>query len=92
VRWFVFDDETAEVVVNRWQRGAAEILHDHPVDAALREHGSSVVVLPSTYPGRALVARFKMRTPEPVAILPDLPSLSPVKEPGHKPWWRKLVA
>ncbi len=36
VRWIAFDDDTAEAVVSRLRRGAAEIQSNSPVDAALQ--------------------------------------------------------
>src|ERR1700756_334439 len=58
VRWIAFDDDTAEAVVSRLRRGAAEIQHNSPVEAALRTDGPSVIVLPSPNPGRLLIAHF----------------------------------
>ena len=98
VRWVAFDDDTAEAVVSRLRRGAAEIQHNMPVDAALRAEGPSVLVLPSHNPGRLLIARFSprkdaqlpttnARTARPVPPAPSKPAAS-----ARKPWWRKLVA
>jgi hypothetical protein len=92
MRWMVFDDETAEAVVSQWRRGAAEILDDDPVDAALRAGGSSVVVLRSGIPGRLLVARFKVHAMEPEASGVTAPFVPPTIPSERKPWWRKLVA
>src|SRR5215468_3028630 len=99
VRWIAFDDETAEAVVSRLRRGAAEIQHDTPVDAALRAQGPSVIVLPSSTPGRLLVARFtKRKAPEAtphITAPPRATSPVPVKKQAaskKKPWWRKFVA
>ena len=99
VRWIAFDDETAEAVVSRLRRGAAEIQHNTPVDAALHAAGPSVIVLPSSNPGKLLIARFtKCKASEPAAdfkapvrIVPPTP---PKKQPASikKPWWRKFVA
>jgi hypothetical protein len=99
VRWVAFDDETAEAVVCRLRRGAAEIQHDTPVDAALRAEGASVLVLPSLTPGRLLIARFTARKDAqlstPKAARPARPgAIAPKKAAAsdRKPWWRKLVA
>ena len=100
VRWIAFDDETAEAVVSRLRRGAAEIQHNTPVDAALHAAGPSVIVLPSSNPGKLLIARFTKCVPtEPAAgrkhpstiIAPPVP---PKKKAASmkKPWWRKFVA
>jgi hypothetical protein len=93
----VFDDETAEVVVSRWRRGAAEILHEHPVDAALKAGKQSVVVMPSRIPGQMLVARFQVRTALPENTpLPEIAETTAVDvtpaAAERKPWWRKFVA
>ena len=98
VRWVAFDDDTAEAVVSRLRRGAAEIQHNVPVDAALRTQGPSVLVMPSHNPGRLLIARFSPRkdaqvptanahTARPGPLAPKKPRVS-----ARKPWWRKLVA
>lgn len=99
VRWIAFDDETAEAVVSRLRRGAAEIQHDTPVDAALRAQGPSLIVLPSSTPGRLLVARFtKYKAPEATPHITAPPRTAPpvaVKKQAasmKKPWWRKFVA
>lgn len=89
MRWMVFDDETAEIVVSRWRRGAAEILHEPPVDAALQASGATVLVLPAKVPGQVLVARFRKRT---VAPAPMQMAAPVVKASVRKPWWRKFVA
>jgi len=95
MRWMVFDDETAEMVVSQWRRGGAEILHDHPVDAALQSGKTSVLVLPSRVPGQALVARFEVKGELPArsksSVLPTADALVPDPSP-RKPWWRKIVA
>jgi hypothetical protein len=104
VRWVVFDDDTAEAVVSRLRRGAAEIQHNAPVDAALQTQGPSVIVLPSPTPGKLLIARFCHRkeavvAPASVGLgrypsgLRSAPALG--RKPAtaaQKPWWRKIVA
>lgn len=91
MRWMVFDDETAEMVVTQWRRGAAEILHEHPVDAALGVDGAAVLVLPSRVPGQVLVARLKKR-PAVVASVPEAVTTIAIESTVRKPWWRKFVA
>lgn len=59
VRWIAFDDETAEALVCRFKRGAAEIRQGHPVDAALHHGKPSLLFLPSITPGKVLLARFE---------------------------------
>jgi hypothetical protein len=99
VRWIAFDDETAEAVVSRLRRGAAEIQHNTPVDAALHAQGPSVMVLPSSTPGKLLIARFtKHKNTEPAADFKApvriVPPVAPKKQTASvkKPWWRKFVA
>jgi hypothetical protein len=102
VRWIAFDDDTAEAVVSRLRRGAAEIQHRSPVDAALHTDGSAVLVLPSPTPGKLLVARFSARKDAPTAtnltpalprsVVPVLPALKKPVVSAKKPWWRNFVA
>ena len=93
VRWVAFDDDTAEFVVSRLRRGAAEINHSTPIDAALQAAGPAMLVLPASTPGRLLVARFSKRK-ESAPVAPS--QASPVsKKPAAsapKPWWRRIVA
>ena len=105
VRWIAFDDETAEAVVSRLRRGAAEIQHNTPVDAALHATGRSVIVLPSSTPGKLLVARFTklqptnfdtvemgpIRKKPPVSAAPIL-AQKPTASVKKAAWWRKFVA
>jgi len=105
VRWIAFDDETAEAVVSRLRRGAAEIQHSIPIDAALHAAGRSVIVLPSSIPGKLLIARFTRTSPSnfdplqaalpirkmpPVSASPVLPKKPTASE--KKAWWRRIVA
>ena len=100
VRWIAFDDDTAEAVVSRLRRGAAEIQHNSPVDAALHAAGPSVIVLPSSTPGKLLIAHFTQRKESELPVTlkkhsaPLVPPLSPKKPAASlkKPWWRKFVA
>jgi len=101
VRWIAFDDDTAEAVVSRLRRGAAEIQHSVPVDAALQSDGSAVLVLPSRIPGKLLIARFtthkKVLFPPKVEKRAPLPVVSQTalkKSPVStgRSWWRKLGA
>src|SRR5207248_3730076 len=57
VRWIAFDDETAEAVVSRFKRGAAEIERGDALSLALEADRPAVVILPSDTPGRVLVAK-----------------------------------
>ena len=63
VRWVAFDDDTAEAVVSKFRRGAAEIRDgESPLDAALSADSPSVVILPSPIPGKVLLANVKPKT------------------------------
>src|SRR5438046_173166 len=72
-RWIAFDDETAEAVVGRFKRGAAEIYDGEPLRAALAQTTASVVVLPSSVPGKVLMARIEPKT-EKAVVQPAEPS------------------
>jgi len=99
VRWIAFDDETAEAVVSRFKRGAAEIEHGDALSLALEADRPAVVILPSDTPGRVLVAKV---TPNCESVsyeasgflgLTDRPVMtrrSPTPRPVQKPWWKKL--
>jgi len=99
VRWVAFDDDTAEAVVSRLRRGAAEINSTTPLDAALQAKGPSLVVLPSSTPGRLLIAKFsKPQIPE-TATATLLPAPHRIATSAGKPvastpkpWWRRFVA
>jgi hypothetical protein len=59
VRWVAFDDESAEAVVSRFKRGAAEIQPGDAVGSALELGRPSLVLLPARNSGRVLMARFQ---------------------------------
>jgi len=59
IRWIAFDDETAEAVVSKFKRGGAEIHGGEPLDAVLAYDKPSLMLLPSTKPGRVLLAQFQ---------------------------------
>ena len=58
-RWIVFDDETAEAVVSRFKRGAAEIQTGNALSAALNLQRSCLLVLPSVNPDQVLLATLR---------------------------------
>src|SRR4029077_5554234 len=99
IHWIAFGDGTAEARVSGMRRGAAEIQHDPPVDAALHLEGACIMVLPSPTPGKLLIARFNPRknahfqtasAPRiPVRSVPAVPASIPSQK---KPWWRNIVA
>jgi hypothetical protein len=63
IRWIAFDDETAEAVVSKFKRGGAEIHRGEPLDAVLDFGKPSLMLLPSTKPGRVLLAQFQPKPP-----------------------------
>ena len=79
IRWIAFDDETAEVVVSKFKRGGAEIHGGEPLDAVLEFGKPSLMVLPSTKPGRVLLAQFQPKA-RPAAI-ESRPSAIESREP-----------
>lgn len=107
IRWIAFDDDTAEAVVTRFKRGAAEIHHGQPLDAALDLGRPSVLLLPSNTPGRLLLARVEPKVenasktclahepngfPELVGE-PVFTQRPPSAEPATKKrWWRRRSA
>ena len=62
MRWIAFDDETAEAVVSRFKRGGAEIYPGEPLDAVLEFGKPSLMLLPSTRPGKVLLAQFQPKS------------------------------
>ena len=102
VRWIAFDDDTAEAVVTRFKRGAAEIQHVDPLSLALGTQQPSLVILPSNAPCRVVLAHFQ---PKPIAEeeplkyqasgflgLSDEPVYSEPPQPEletKKKWWQR---
>ncbi len=77
-RWIAFDDETAEAVVGRFKRGAAEIHSGNALDAALSQSTASLVVLPSSVPGKVLMARIEPKSEKPfVSASPETVDYEP---------------
>jgi hypothetical protein len=75
MRWIAFDDETAEAVVSRFKRGGAEIYQGEPLDAVLEFGKPSLMLLPSTKPGKVLLAQFQPKSatresPAPIVFEP----------------------
>lgn len=100
VRWIAFDDETAEAVVSRFRRGAAEIEHGDPLGIALGSEQPTLVILPTTTPGRVLLAKVvpavQTVTYEPTGFLglSDEPVLSPQRKtlPAKtEPWIKRVL-
>jgi|SRR6516225_9804369 hypothetical protein len=96
IRWIAFDDETAEAVVSRFRRGAAEI---HPgttaLDSALTAGQPSLLLLPADMPGRVLVARVHPKTElpqKPQPIQTTAPHTPQPQKPAKKNWWQRRSA
>lgn len=103
IRWIAFDDETAEAVMSRYRRGAAEIQSGQPLDAALDLGQPSLLVLPSSTPGRVLLihytpksaarnARTAMRSSAPFAEPTFTRRQPPQPAVPTKRWWQRLGA
>ena len=96
MRWIVFDEQTADVVVDNYKRGGAEIHRgEDPLDAALNMGRPAALILPASGSGRVLLASFQpKRQPKP-SIQPVVAHFSPLRRritktaPSQKPWWRK---
>jgi hypothetical protein len=108
IRWIAFDDETAEAVVSRFKRGAAEIQSGQPIDAALNLGRPSLLLLPSDTPGRLLLARLEPKAENaanpasPVhakgfrELISEGPVLTrppqPVRQETKRKWWHRRSA
>ncbi len=98
VRWIAFDDETAEAVVSRFRRGAAEIHPgSSPIDSALTAGQPSLLVLPSDTPGRVLLAHVHPNTelpaPQPTPVQITAPRPPRAEKPTkNKKWWQRRIA
>ena len=57
VRWIAFDDDTADALVGKFKRGAAEIREGDVLDSSLRHDEANILIYPSTSPERVLLAR-----------------------------------
>jgi len=62
VRWIAFDEETADALISRFKRGASELHTGDPLDAALNYTKPSVLLMPSSTPGKVLLARIEKKT------------------------------
>jgi hypothetical protein len=85
VRWIAFDDESAEAVVCRYRRGAAEIQQGDAVASALKLGRPSRVLLPGVMSGRVVVAHFQ---PKSDALL-GVALLQPRASQPDKMVWRR---
>jgi len=88
VRWVAFNDDTAEAVVSKFRRGAAEIREgETPLDAALGVDRPSLMILPSSTPGKVLLASVEPKTAAARASAqrPSVAHASPVLPFGRQP-------
>jgi hypothetical protein len=106
IRWIAFDDETAEAVVSRFKRGAAEIQGCEPLDAALNLGRPSLLLLPSDTPGRLLMAHLEPKADSATilssrangfrALIDQGPVLKrppqPVRQEAKRKWWQRRSA
>jgi hypothetical protein len=108
IRWIAFDDETAEAVVSRFKRGAAEIHRCEPLDAALNLGRPSLLLLPSHTPGRLLLARLEPKAESAAdayssihgrgfrELISEGPVLKrppqPVRQETKRKWWHRRSA
>jgi hypothetical protein len=70
-RWIAFDDDTAEAVVCRYRRGAAEIRQGNAIDAVIQQPGTSVMLMPATMPDQLLVVTVVNSKPQKQASAPN---------------------
>jgi len=107
IRWIAVDDLTASAIDGRIAGGPAEVQSGDPLSMALSLASSSVVVLRTSTPGKAVLARFRpvpRKTAAPKATLAFEPSgflgLSDVPvflddsppAPPKKHWWQRKKA
>jgi hypothetical protein len=108
ISWIAFEDETATAIDHRIGPGTAEVQSGDPLSIALTLMTQSIVVLPSSTPGKVALALFR-RTPQkttapsvPLAFEPsgflglsDVPVFlddSPPPPPKQRWWQRKKAA
>lgn len=85
IRWIAFDDETADAIISRFRRGAAEIHYGNPLDEALASGRPSILLLPSNTPGRVLMARIQPRSVADTSSSSVSSSSVEVAEPLYEP-------
>ena len=85
IRWIAFDDETADAIISRFRRGAAEIHDGNPLDEALASGRPSILLLPSNTPGRVLMARIQPRSVAHTSSSSVSSSSVEVAEPLYEP-------
>ena len=68
VRWIAFDEETADAIISRFKRGASELHDGNPLDAALNYGKSSLLLMPSSVPGKVLLAHIEPKAEQNSAL------------------------
>jgi len=71
-RWIAFDQDTADAIRKLFREDSGEIRSGDPLTAALELSKASVVVLPSSTPGKALLAYLRPKTPKVQASRPSI--------------------
>ena len=87
MRWVVFDDETSELIMGKYKRGAAEVHYrQHPLDAALKA-GRSLLLLPAADPGKVLVAKIEVNSTKPAfkSRQPVVAQFTPLRSVAKQP-------
>jgi hypothetical protein len=77
VRWIAFDEETADAIISRFKRGASELHHGNPLDAALNYGKASLLLMPCSVPGKVLLARIEPKAEQNSALKTE-----------RKLWWK----
>jgi hypothetical protein len=100
VRWIAFDDDTADALVGKFKRGAAEIRDGNVLDSALRQGHPSILIYPSTSPERVLLARVSspaaaagaVDATRPLPVQATRNSAASTTATAKQSWWRRHIA
>jgi hypothetical protein len=106
-RWIVFDQNTVAAICKLFGSDSAEILSADPLTTAVELSQPCVVVLPSSTPGKALLAYFRPSASITPLLLPpltheaigflglsDVPVLQEeaLPLPPKKHWWQRKAS
>jgi hypothetical protein len=99
MRWIVFDEQTADAVMDKYKRGAAEIHPGgDPLDTALNAGRPTALIMPASGIGRVLLASIEPKTPKAQtkpSRQPVVAQFTPLRRvinktsAPRKTWWRK---
>jgi hypothetical protein len=105
LRWIAFDEETATGIDQRMGPGTAQVECGDSLSVALSLTTPSIVVLPSSTPGKLVLANIRRPPQKPPAIdapvsfeaygflgLSDTPVLDDPPPPAKKRWWQRKKA